>query len=177
MRGASWRIVVMTGTVSLVGGCAPALAAVEVGQPAPALVVQEMDGRTFDLAALRGKVVVVNLWASWCPPCRAEMPVLDTFYRRYHDRGVEVIGLSADDPHDRREMEKAAQTVGYPAAMLREAKANGFGAPKVLPLTWVIDTNGVVRAKLGTGEPVTEKSLADTVLPLLPSKSVTQPPP
>ena len=76
----------------------------EVGQPAPSLVVQELDGQTFDLSAVRGKVVVVSFWATWCPPCRAEMPVLDAFYRRYHGQGLEMIGLSADRPHDRSDV-------------------------------------------------------------------------
>jgi thiol-disulfide isomerase/thioredoxin len=61
-----------------------AQAATELGQPAPALLVQELNGQTFDLAALRGKVVVINFWATWCPPCRQEMPTLDAFYRRHH---------------------------------------------------------------------------------------------
>src|ERR1700684_886482 len=73
-----------------------AFAAMEVGQPAPSLVVQELDGQTFDLGAVRGKVVVVSFWATWCPPCRKEMPVLDALYRRYHGQGLEMIGLSAD---------------------------------------------------------------------------------
>src|SRR5258708_1801560 len=75
-------------------------AATEVGQ-VPSLAVPELDGKTFDLGALRGQVVIVNFWATWCPPCRQEMPMLDAFYRRYHARGVELIGLSADRPHDR----------------------------------------------------------------------------
>ena len=81
-----------------------AFASVTVGNAAPALVVPELDGQTFDLSALRGKVVIVNFWATWCPPCRKEMPALDAFYRRYHGNGLEMIGVSADRPHDRSDV-------------------------------------------------------------------------
>lgn len=145
-----------------------ALAAPEVGQPAPALVVQELNGQTFDLAKQRGKVVIVNFWATWCPPCRQEMPALDAFYRRYHAKGLELIGLSADRPHDRSDVTKVMQSFSYPAAMLDDATANDFGEPTVLPTTYVIDSHGIVRAKLTPNEkPVTETSLAAAVLPLL----------
>jgi len=74
-------------------------AAAELGQPAPALVVQELNGQTFDLATLRGKVVVINFWATWCPPCRQEMPALDEFYRRYPWRRLEKhSGPGRQDP-------------------------------------------------------------------------------
>src|ERR1700719_2012985 len=108
-------------------------AAVDVGQPAPALVTQELNGQTFDLAAQRGKVTIVNFWATWCPPCRKEMPALDAFYRRYHAQGLELIGLSADRPHDRSEVIKVMQSFSYPAAMLHDAKSDGFGDPSALP--------------------------------------------
>ncbi len=133
--------------VSLACGGAWA-AADEVGQPAPALVVRGLDGAQWDLASLRGKVVVLNLWASWCIPCRAEMPMLDTFGRQHLSDGVVVLGLSADDVHDRREVAKAMRNLNYPAALLQEAQRNGFGMPKVLPVTYVIDTQGVIRARL-----------------------------
>ena len=109
-----------------------AFAATEVGQPAPALVVQELDGKTFDLSAARGKVVVVSFWATWCPPCRKEMPVLDALYRRYRGQGLEMIGLSADRPHDRSDVTKMMQAFSYPAAMLDDAKVNDFGTPSAL---------------------------------------------
>jgi hypothetical protein len=59
-----------------------ARAAPEIGKAAPELVVTELDGQTFDLAKLRGKVVLVSYWATWCAPCRKDMPKLDAFYRR-----------------------------------------------------------------------------------------------
>jgi peroxiredoxin len=149
-----------------------ALAAADVGQPAPPLSATELDGRGFDLATLRGRVVIVNFWATWCAPCRAEMPALDAFYRRYHDQGVDMIGISADRPHDRSDAVKVMQAFAYPAAMLREATQNGFGAPEGLPETFVIDQAGVVRAKFRPDQTgVTEQSLAAAVLPLLPRKT------
>jgi len=141
----------------------------EVGQIAPALVVRQLDGRDLDLTALRGKVVILNVWATWCSPCRAELPMLDAFSRKHQSEGVVLVGLSADDIHDRKEVEKAARGLAYPVALLQEAKANGFGMPRALPITYVIDTQGVIRARLmPTRAGISEQDLAGAVQPLIP---------
>ena len=146
-----------------------ALAAPEIGRAAPPLVVQQLDGREFDLGSRRGNVVVLNVWATWCPPCRAEMPALDAFYRQHHDDGVEVIGLSADDPRDRKSVVKAMQGLSYPAALASDAKVDGFGSPTTLPMTYVVGSDGIVAAILKPGKSaITEESLTRVVLPLLP---------
>ncbi|HLI80164.1 MAG TPA: TlpA disulfide reductase family protein [Candidatus Binataceae bacterium] len=143
----------------------------QLGEAAPALIVPELDGQTFDLGAERGKVVVINFWATWCQPCREEMPALNAFYLRYRDKGLVMIGVSADRPHDRSEVAKAMQSLSYPVAMMRDAKANGFGAPVTLPTTFIVGRDGIVRAMLTPDETkVTEASLGKAVLPLLPSK-------
>ena len=169
-------VIALLGTIVAVAAIVPARSAfalAEVGQPAPALVVPELSGQTFDLSALRGKVVVINFWATWCQPCRSEMPALDAFYRLHHGDGLEMIGLSADRPHERSEVSKVMQSFSYPAAMLDDVEADDFGDPSTLPVTYIVDANGVVRAKFTPDETLaTEKSLSAAVLPLLPKKPV-----
>jgi peroxiredoxin len=136
-----------------------------IGQPAPALAATELDGQTFDLGKLRGKVVLVNYWATWCLPCRKEMPRLDAFYRRYRDRGLEFIGISIDRQQDREKVRKTMRVLAYPAAMANDISENGFGKTEAVPTTFVVDSSGIVRDKFID---VYDKLLRDVVIPLLP---------
>ena len=148
----------------------PAAVALDVGDAAPALKGTTLDGKPFDLAALKGKVVVVNQWATWCGPCRAEMPLLDAFARKYAARGVVLLGLDEDDAKDEAEVRKAMAGFSYPALLADAAPTDDFHTPRALPVTYVIDAAGVVRAKLWPGgTPVTEESLEKAVEPLLAS--------
>jgi peroxiredoxin len=140
-----------------------------VGQTAPALIVQQIDGSQFDLSKLRGKVVLVNVWATWCSPCRGEMPTLNAFYRRYHSRGLDLLGLSIDEPSDAAQVQQVMRQFSYPAALASGARVNGFGDPIAVPITYVIDAKGVIRAQLQAEGPsgVSEQALQAAVLPLL----------
>ena len=161
--------ILLTSAWILAALAGPAVAAPAAGERAPALVVPEIDGARLDLAAFRGKVVIVNFWATWCPPCRAEMPALDAFYARFHARGVQMVGVSVDHGRDRKAVTKAAHAVHYPVAILADAVTNSFGKPSVLPVTYVVDRAGIVRAVLmPDAGPVTEDTLERAVLPLLP---------
>ncbi len=157
------------GLAALVLASCAALAATDAGQPAPPLAATELDGSSFDLGALRGKVVIVNFWATWCGPCREEMPALEAFYRQHHGQGLEMIGISADRPHDRGDVVKVMQGFSYPAAMLGDLKVNGFGRPGTLPVTYIVDGAGIVRAVMTPDKvTITATSLDQTVAPLLP---------
>jgi cytochrome c biogenesis protein CcmG, thiol:disulfide interchange protein DsbE len=164
-----WLCACVAGGALLATASALAGAGVTVGSPAPPLIVTQLDGHEFDLARERGKVVVVNYWASWCSPCRAEMPALDKFYRRYQGQGLVLLGLSVDDAHDRAAVADIMRKFSYPAALAAGAKANGFGPALAVPMTFVIDATGVVRARLVSGTAVTEQSLEQLVVPLLPA--------
>jgi cytochrome c biogenesis protein CcmG, thiol:disulfide interchange protein DsbE len=144
---------------------APTHAAPEIGAAAPALVLTALDGQTFDLAKLHGTVVLVNYWATWCAPCRKEMPKLNAFYRRYHDRGLEIIGISIDFPRDAAKAEKAAKALAYPTALAKAITEDGFGKPQGVPITWVIDADGKIRDRFIE---VRDELLNGIVVPLLP---------
>ena len=145
----------------------PAALALDTGDAAPALRGPTLDGKSFDLATLKGHVVVVNLWATWCGPCREEMPLLDAFAKKHAAEGVVLVGLDEDAAKDAADVKKAMAAFSYPALMAETAEVNGFRAPRVLPMTYVIDVNGTVRTKLWAGgTPVTEENLEQAVAAL-----------
>ena len=137
----------------------------QIDEPAPSLVLSTLDGSTFDLAKLRGKVVMVNYWATWCAPCRKEMPKLDAFYKKYQSQGLEIVGISIDFERDLEKARKIARTVGYPMAVAKAITDDGFGIPKGVPITWIIGTDGKVRDRFIE---VRDELLNDIVVPLLP---------
>jgi thiol-disulfide isomerase/thioredoxin len=120
---------------------------VAVGQnsPAPALSLRDMQGRRISLSKYRGKVVLLNFWATWCPPCRAEMPDLIKMQRQYRKRGLRVLGITYP-PQKAREVRQFIRQLGvnYPIALgTKETKAL-FDQTGTLPLTIIIDRQGNV---------------------------------
>lgn len=132
--------------------------------PAPPLRIETARGENFDLEAMRGKVVLVLFWATWCGPCLAEMPAVATFYRRHREQGFEVIALSVDEPRDRGKMLRLLAKLPFPGALLSEASRNGFGTPDGVPISYVIDKRGVVRDRFIA---IDTELLDEVVLPLL----------
>ncbi len=111
-------------------------------QPTPALQVTNLGGQPWDLATLRGKVVVVNFWASWCGPCVDELPVLTGLAGR---EGVAVVGVNYKEPLDTIERFTAAHPLGYPVLRDRTGDAFKRWTPGVMPTTVLVDRTGRAR--------------------------------
>lgn len=112
-------------------------------KPAPVLVLPDEQGNTIRLADFKGKVVVLNFWATWCGPCKFEIPWLIEFQRQYKDQGFSVIGVSMDEggwPAVRPFLEEAK--TNYPILLGTDETAAAFGGIEVLPTTFIIDRQG-----------------------------------
>jgi cytochrome c biogenesis protein CcmG/thiol:disulfide interchange protein DsbE len=140
----------------------------EEGKAAPALQARLLDGSQFSLADQTGKVVIVNFWATWCAPCRAEMPALDTYYQRHKAEGLELVAISMDEPKDEAKVREVMRAFAFPAALTRDAQFKGYGRVWRLPLTFVIDRHGVLRKESWYGDPGIDGPLLEkTITPLL----------
>ena len=117
-----------------------------VGTPAPDFSLKTLAGQTVRLSDLRGKVVFLNLWATWCPPCREEMPSMVRFYERFRAQGVEIVAVSEDrDPEAVRKFVKA-QGVTFSVALDDEKRVYRLYGATGVPETHLIDRKGVLRA-------------------------------
>ena len=130
------------------GGAAEAGAACDAGaKPARYdFVLQDHRGHDVDFESLRGKVVLLNFWATWCGPCRIEVPWFVDFAEQYADDGLVVLGLSVDDTVDRIEEFADEYDVNYPmlVGLGREDFQEAYGPIWGLPMTFFIDREGTV---------------------------------
>ena len=145
-----------------------------VGKPAPPLVLHTLDGRSIQSNARIGKVVILTFWATWCEPCRAELPLLSTFAEQYAKQGLEVLGFSLDTPDDMADVKKVAAELSFPVGLLGSAYAGDYGRVWHLPVNFTIDRSGRL-ADNGWDDEVptwTEERLERIVLPLIRATAV-----
>lgn len=112
----------------------------------PALALKDLRGRTMRLNDYRGKVVLVNFWATWCPPCRAEMPDLIKWQRDYRKKGLQVIGITYP-PQKKSEVRQFTRSlkVNYPILIGSQETKELFFQGETLPITVIIDREGNIR--------------------------------
>jgi len=136
-----------------------------LNKPAPGFTHGDLNGATVDLASFRGKVVLLNFWATWCGPCEVEMPIFAGWQSQYGPQGLQVIGISMDDDPALARKLYAKLKLNYPSAMGDEKLGQLYGGILGLPLTYLIDRNGIVRAKLqGETDPKTIEAQLNALL-------------
>jgi thiol-disulfide isomerase/thioredoxin len=138
---------------------------VEVNYQAPALALENTKGITESLADFQDKVVLVNNWATWCPPCKAEMPTLVAFYNEHAKDGLMIVAIEAGEPKD--QVQKFAEQYQMPFSVWVDPDGKSLDAFKngSLPNSYVIDRTGTVRL-MWTGE-INRETLEKYVTPLL----------
>jgi cytochrome c biogenesis protein CcmG, thiol:disulfide interchange protein DsbE len=140
-----------------------ALASPKVGEIAPPYQIKIFDKSVVTAAQMAGKVVVINYWATWCGPCKAEMPMMDRFHRRNKKLGFEIFGVVTKDSIPIQRMKKLAEALSYPLASDLKGK---YGVIKEsVPTSYIIDRKGIVRyAKPGSFD---DEEFATLIDPLL----------
>jgi len=118
------------------------------GEPMPPFLVNDLEGRLLSTAEWRGKVVIVNFWATWCPPCREEIPEMIDLANRYGDR-LQIVGVSEDDDATPDEVREFAhnEKINYPIVMGSGGISREYGGVPALPTSFLVDTNGRVVQK------------------------------
>lgn len=141
------------------------LAPIEVNQPAPELTLFDLDGNEVSLSDLRGEVVLLNNWATWCPPCRQEMPEFNAYYDKYKEQGFQVVAIEAGQPE--AEVRSFVEEAGLDFVVLLDPENQSLITfqQNSLPNSFVIDRMGNLRmAWLGA---INGPTLEKYITPLL----------
>src|SRR5215472_15429103 len=122
----------------------------EIGARLPEFSLTDLQGRPLSSSELRGKVVLVDFWATWCQPCKKEMPGYQKLEDRYGSRGLAVIGFKFETMPDMQDPLQFAEGIGvrYPLAVATEDLKRKFGGIEGLPTTMLYDRNGILRWKI-----------------------------
>jgi len=163
--GASWIWQSAVPASAVSGGLIPSP---RQGFLAPDLVLPDLEGGTIDLSELRGQVVIVNFWASWCPPCRAEMPALERTQEAHAGDGLVVLAVNATNQDSLPAVISFIEEMGLtlPIALDQSGEVGRRYQVRALPTTFFIDRQGVIQEVI-VGGPVSESTLLSTVQSLL----------
>ena len=116
------------------------------GKAAPDFTLESVDGKKVSLASYKGKPMIINFWATYCGPCKLEMPWFEEFTHKYAAQGLQVIGIDDEDGVTPAQVKSAAQKAGVTYPILLDTQANGsaYGLGDYLPVTYYIDAKGNV---------------------------------
>lgn len=132
-----------------------------VESKAPNFSLQELNGQPLQLSSYNGKVVLLNFWATWCTPCRAEIPNFEQFQNQYGPQGLQVIGISMDDSEKPVREFYQQFKMNYPVAVGNEKVTQSYGGILGLPVSFLIGRDGKIAAKyVGAAQiPVVEQEI------------------
>ncbi len=160
----------MTGLAPLlIGSEVKAANKLQVGKPAPPLVLHTLDGKSLATQDLKGKVILIHFWATWCAPCLEELPRLSRFYDQHAHQGFEVLGFSLDGPDALPKVKRMASQLSFPVGLLGSSYAGDFGRIWSLPVSFVIERSGRLAVNgWDDADPAwTNERLNSVVLPLI----------
>ncbi|RJP50637.1 MAG: TlpA family protein disulfide reductase [Anaerolineaceae bacterium] len=142
--------------------------AAKEGFTSPDFTLDLLGGGSVSLSDLRGKVVLINFWTSWCPPCRLEMPAIEKTFRNYKDLGLVVIGLNLTAQDSELDVAGFVQEIGmtFPVALDRDNAIGNLYRVTALPTSFFIDRNGIIRSVV-VGGPMSEALIQSKVEELL----------
>jgi thiol-disulfide isomerase/thioredoxin len=177
MRSVSRLRFVLAVLLLVAAAAPPALAKVGVGDPVPAIHLRNWEGQSVDLATLRGKVVVIDFWASWCAVCRQALPSLDAMSRRFAGAPVLVLGINIDKAPSTADHFLAEYMPTHTMMLLRDPGAEAlarFGA-EGMPAIYVVDPKGIVRFAESGYAPERLTAVENVIRQYLPQASDTGP--
>ena len=157
----------LAGPLGLV--CRVARASPRIGQPAPPLVLHALDGTSISSKDLLGSVVIATFWATWCEPCKEELPLLSAYAASHAQAGLRVLGFSLNGPEDLAAVRSVAATLSFPVGLLGSDRVAGYGRIWKLPVSFTIDRAGrLVDNTWDDEQPAwTTASLERVITPLL----------
>ena len=138
----------------------------QAGFAAPDFTLETRDGETINLADLRGQVVLLNFWATWCPPCRAEMPAIQDVYDGYRDRGLTVLAVDVGEGDAQVAPFADERGLTFPILMDGDGAVSRRYQVRAMPSTFFIDQAGIIR-EVTLGGPMTEGFIESQVAGLL----------
>jgi len=115
-----------------------------VGEPAPPATLVTLDGQRISTTELHGQVVILTFWATWCAPCRDELPLLSDYLAAHAEAGLRILGFSLDTREELAEVRRVAQSLRFPVGFLGDSSAAGYGRIWRLPVSFTIDRRGLL---------------------------------
>jgi peroxiredoxin len=148
MKKIAWIMIPMSLVLFVLLSADNACAVKDDPPVAPDFTLKDLNGSDISLSDYKGKVLVLNFWATWCPPCRAEIPDFIEVYDEYKNKGLEILGVSVDQisPDQVRQFVERNK-MNYPVAMATSQFFKDYPPPQAIPTTLVIDMDGKIQYK------------------------------